>query len=179
MRFDKKSQLGFSVVKVRSGEDYLYLMRKNDRWKDYNFIGGHLEEVDHGNFERTARRELREEVPGIRGLDFDLVPLTPLLKVGPVYSKSANVVVLYQIAFFSVVLRQYPNFIYEIPHRSRNRLIGEDLMQSSTKNITAFAKLLAGMFDRGLKDLPLSWAEDLPSLKSVGLLHSNQLELDL
>ena len=72
----KQSRCAFVVIKHQvGGEDYL-LMRQSTSWKDLNFIGGHVEDKDARNFERAAKRELREEVPSFRGMSFELRPLT-------------------------------------------------------------------------------------------------------
>jgi 8-oxo-dGTP pyrophosphatase MutT (NUDIX family) len=78
-----------------------YLMRVDPKWKDINFIGGHEKDRDSGNFERTARRELWEEVPSIRDYrEFDVVPLTTELYYGPIESRSKGGTVEYELRFF-------------------------------------------------------------------------------
>ena len=79
----KESRIGLVVVKLSFAGEYFYLMRKNDKWKDYNFIGGHEIERDHGSLQRAANREFREEVPASRFIRYVLPQLTPVLKYGP------------------------------------------------------------------------------------------------
>jgi hypothetical protein len=69
----RKSRVAFVVIKLSVLGIAYYLMRVDSKWKDINLIGGHEKDRDSGDLEKTARRELGEEVPSIRDYNqFDM-----------------------------------------------------------------------------------------------------------
>ena len=73
----KTSRCGFVVIKLVIDADIYFVMRRNQRWSDLNFIGGHERPADRGSLQRAAKRELLEEVPALRvWKDFELLPLS-------------------------------------------------------------------------------------------------------
>jgi hypothetical protein len=164
MRAEKESKIGLAVMKLQFDENYFYLMRRNDKWKDYNFIGGHTSERDNGSLQRAANREVREEVPGSRFIRYALPQLTPVLTYGPVYSRSAHAMVIYKVQFFLISISVDPTpMLKSISLRSKNRLVSQTEIIKHNPAITNFAKLLDEHVEGGLANIPLSWSEKLPA----------------
>lgn len=97
MRYRKmdESKIGFAVVKLDFGGVPFFLMRKNEKWKDVNFIGGHENPRDQGSLLRAAQREFWEEVPSSRNVETKLEELTDQNSARPdvfqVRSKDRNI----------------------------------------------------------------------------------------
>lgn len=153
-------------------------MRRDPDWKDISFLGGHASERDRGKLERTARRELLEEMPAVRSFaHIDLKPLTEEFTYGPVYSPSAKSQVLYQLRFFLLVFGENPGPIVEsLGTRTPNTLIRQaDLSSPAGHQVAALVGVLAHRINGGLASLPYSWSTDLG--RSCHLPHKHQLEL--
>jgi len=177
----RKSRCGFVVIKFRVNDECYYLMREDPRWKDVNFIGGHECSRDGGSLERTARRELLEEVPSVRLVsDVELVPLTDEVVYGPVYSRSAESQVEYILDFFRLKFVNDPRPMLEAAGpRTHNKLIRERaLLVQGTYRVSKLVGFLGDILRGGLELIPCSWPDDIvTSLHHSSLLRVNQLEL--
>src|SRR5260370_1265938 len=143
----KVSHCAFVVIKLKLVDTPYWLMRRNERWKDVNFIGGHATDVDKGNFLRTARRELLEEVPAIhRFKSPELIPLTENVTYGPLFSKSARQQVQYQLRFYSLRFTENPQSLVEgllRQARTSNLFVREsDLFDRWKHQTSGFVKVL-------------------------------------
>jgi 8-oxo-dGTP pyrophosphatase MutT (NUDIX family) len=162
----KESQVALVVIKLKVQGQPCFLMRKNRKWEDISFIGGHVEDRDAGSFERSAYRELLEEVPPLRvNRDFNLTSLTSQIRYGPVYSRSANTTVNYDLQFFLVVFRNSPEIaIASLGQRSLNVLLTEnELLKPSLYRIAALVEVLNTQHKGGLSAIPYSWPGDIDS----------------
>jgi hypothetical protein len=178
---DKLSRIAFVVLKFKFSDDYFYLLRRNEKWHDLNFIGGHENERDRGSLRRAADRELKEEVPSSRNVQYSLSELTSILEVGPYFSRSAQKNVLYNVQFFLVgYLGDPTQMLASMSRRSKNRLVAQAELIKSSPAISRFALLLNSEFTGGIIDIPLSWRINLgPVSQYGGLLNSEQLDLNL
>ena len=178
----KQSRCAFIVIKHQvDGEDYL-LMRQSTSWKDLNFIGGHVENKDACNFERAAKRELREEVPSFRGVAFELQPLTKELTHGPIESLSAGCNVEYVLQFFSMKFLIDPSTVLnKITPRSKNVFVKQqDVLMSRGYRVSKLVAVLDKSLSGGLGSVPHSWSEDLSiTFRQLGLAPGDQMELPL
>jgi hypothetical protein len=177
------SRLGFVVIKLRVHAAPYYLMRSNPKWKDVNFIGGHEKPRDAGSLEKTARRELWEEVPSIRSYEtFHLEPLTGEVRHGPIFSKSRGDEVEYQIQFFLFKIDTSPEVLVEkISARSRNVWVSEDdLTYQSRLRISGLVSVLQQLLPGGLASIPYSSLCDLTAIQHrFHDVNTRQLELAL
>ena len=177
----KQSLCAFVVIKLKTSTDDWYLMRRNSVWKDINFIGGHAIDRDSQNLEKTAYRELLEEVPSLRTLkSFSFEPLTDKVEFGPVFSKSAGCRVKYILRFFLVQFKEQPHKLLEsLNGRTRNLLVRRrDLISPHKYSISQIVDLLKASLPRGLDSIPYSWKEDLEqALTSFPILFKQQDEL--
>jgi|GEM_PF-3614011 len=177
----KQSLCAFVVIKLRTSADDWYLMRRNSVWKDINFIGGHAIDRDLQNLEKTAYRELLEEVPTLRSLkSFRFEPLTDQLEFGPVFSKSAGCRVNYVMRFFLVEFKRRPRELLEsLNGRTRNVLVRRrDLTSSHRYSISQIVDFLDTSLPRGLDSIRYSWKEDLEQASTAfSILFRQQGEL--
>lgn len=160
----KKSRCGFVVIKLRVGGKVCFLMRQDARWNDLNFIGGHEEARDGASLKKAARRELLEEVPYLRSArSFELAPLTTRFMHGPVYSRSAECDVEYELQFFCVKFETTPEHMLEsLGPRSANKLVcQDDLLLPSSYRASKLVQVLCDKLSAGLQAIPFSWAEDV------------------
>jgi hypothetical protein len=122
----RKSRVAFVIIKLSVLGMAYYLMRVDPKWKDINLIGGHEKDRDSGNLEKTARRELWEEVPSIRDSEFYLVPLTSELHYGPIESRSKHEKVQYELRFFLLKIMNSPeNLVAGLGDRTKNIWVSE------------------------------------------------------
>jgi hypothetical protein len=159
-----KSRLGLVVIKLSVGSEPFFLMRLNAKWKDVNFIGGHEKERDGQNLGRTARRELWEEVPPVRGRDdFTLEPLTQVVHYGPILSRSRGNEVEYELQFFLLKIGQSPAGLADMfSSRTKNIWVSErDLMSQRRFRVSGLVTLLDSLFPGGLSAIPYSSPVDL------------------
>src|SRR6476660_8760636 len=121
------SRGGFVIIKLLIDDEVCLLLRKNPKWKDVNLIGGHEKDRDQGNLEKTALRELWEEVPSIRSMsDFSLVPLTTESKYGPVFSRSVGQDTVYLVQYFLLRIARDPSSLLDnLGLRTRNVLVSQ------------------------------------------------------
>lgn len=177
----KKSRCGFVVIKLQINDKSYHMMRENSRWKDINFIGGHERMRDRDNLETTARRELLEEVPSLRGFhEIELVSLTGEVSYGPIYSQSAETQVEYILNFFLVKFGSSPERVLKSAGpRTHNILVSEhELLFPRTYRVSELVGFLNEISTRGLGMIPYSWPDDIGStFQHSSLLQAGQLEL--
>lgn len=175
----KLSRLGFAVIKLQIDGDDFFLMRKNLKWKDVSFIGGHEMPKDSGNLLRAARRELLEEVPALRSFgSIELVPLTDSVSHGPRFSPSANAHVRYVIQFFLVRFGADPSDVVRgLGPRTPNLLLRqEELLTKRPFQVAGLVDLLHQVTHGGLPAIPYSWESNL-DLAGKGSSPLDQREL--
>lgn len=163
----RKARIGLTVVKALVADVPYLLMRANPQWKDISFIGGHEKARDGGDLQKTARRELWEEVPSIRSYtDFLLEPLTPELHYGPVHSRSRGDQADYEVQFFLLRIDSSPTiFVRSLGSRTRNIWIPEyDLLGSAKYRLSGYVELLDQNLSGGLRAIPYSFVSDLRPL---------------
>src|SRR5215468_12386507 len=124
---ENRSIVAFAIVKVAVAGAAYFLMRLNPKWKDINFVGGHAKERDAGSLERTARRELWEEVPSIRRYsEFHLEALTSRMRYGPIESLSRGGLIEYEVQFFLVRIDRSPEALVKmLGSRSKNLWVSQ------------------------------------------------------
>ena len=160
----------FVVIKFKiDGEEY-FLLRRDKDWNDLNLVGGHQESQDRGNFARTAKREMFEELSAWRGrAKAVLTPITERLCYGPVWSESANCESLYQLVFFGARLDVEPEVLVEIfGGGSKNFLVDYASLKEGMerKDVSSLLCLLEAEAPGGLQGIPLSVDRDLGELLS-------------
>jgi len=178
----RASRVGFVVIKLRAQGTPYYLMRLNAKWKDVNFVGGHEKPRDSGSLEKTAKRELWEEVPSIRSRKFHLQSLTKEVHHGPIVSKSKGTHVEYHLKFFLLKANLSPETLIKITSaRSRNVWVTEDELISQTRyRVSGLVAVLHHLLPGGLASIPYSFPADVRSIHSRFPQVSNeQLELAL
>src|SRR5262249_27251097 len=150
------------------------------KWRDINFIGGHSKDRDAGSLERTARRELWEEVPSIRYYsEFLLEPLTPKMPYGPIKSLSRGDVVKYEVQFFLVRVESSPQTLVEmLGSRSKNIWVSQyDLLLQARFRVSGLVRCLDESYPGGLDRIPYSSGIDLAFMRDrIERLNSKQLE---
>ena len=165
MRNCRETRCAFVVIKLKIyAKDYLFLRRDKD-WNDLNLIGGHQEEKDNGRFNRTARREMFEELSALRGnADVELRPITESICYGPVWSQSAKRESQYKIMFFLARLDTDPRILEKtLSSKSMNFLVDFESLKGAIerKDVSSFLGLLESIVPGGLEAIPYSWDRDL------------------
>ena len=155
----------FIVCKVCiGGKDYLVL-RRDSSWEDLNFIGGHQEPVDEGNYLATAMREVEEELPELKKFgNFELVPLTGETQFGPVWSVSAKSETLYKIRFFLLKFIEEPIVLNDlVSHNTPNVFVSQEdiTLRNEASNISQLVQLLESSFPGGISAIPHSWGKNI------------------
>ena len=161
----RQARCAFVVVKIKIYNKDYFILRRDRDWNDLNFIGGHQEEQDKGRFERTAKREMFEEMSALRGkAEVVLKPITEPICYGPVWSRSAKCESLYQLMFYLAQLDTEPSILEKtLSAQSGNFLVDCESLKVAIdqKDVSAFLKLLESEVPGGLEAIPYSWDRDL------------------
>lgn len=160
----RQSRIGLAVIKLRIDGERVFLMRRDRRWNDISFVGGHEEPRDNSSLVRAARRELLEEVPAFRAFtEFTLAPMTGEVTHGPVHSASAGTEVKYALQFFHVQFLSSPaSIVQTLGARSANMLMREDELRTERRfKVAEWVRLLDRAVNGGLLGIPFSWRQDL------------------
>ena len=168
MKILRKSRVAFVVIKLAVGGKSYFLMRYDPKWRDVNFIGGHVKDRDMADLRKTARRELWEEVPSVRPYDsIELEPLTSEVHYGPIHSRSRSDHVSYDLQFFLLKIGHHPEqFVQLLSLRSKNVWVAQDEMLNVGRfRISGLAKLLDESFPGGIAAIPDSSPTDLYKLR--------------
>ena len=180
----RQTRCAFVVIKLKIHNKDYYILRRDKDWNDLNLIGGHQELKDNGKFERTAKREMFEELSALRGkADVALKPITDLIRYGPVWSQSAKRESLYQLMFYLARLDTEPRVLEKtLGARSMNFLIDSVSLKSAMerKDVSAFLELLESEIPGGIEAIPYSFDSDLGGvLDKKVLLKDFQKQLPL
>jgi hypothetical protein len=153
------SRGGFVIIKLLIDDEVCLLLRKNPKWKDVNLIGGHQKDRDQGNLERTALRELWEEVPSIRTMtNYSLEPLVSEMEYGPIFSRSVGLETLYRIQYFLLRISEDPIYLLDnLGSRTRNVLVRQvDIIQNTSSRVSGLIMFLNRALPSGIQGIPLS-----------------------
>ncbi|MCR6736250.1 MAG: NUDIX hydrolase [Afipia sp.] len=153
------SRGGFVVIKLFVDGEICLLLRRNSKWKDLNLIGGHEKDRDQTNLEKTALRELWEEVPSIRAMsNFTLEPLGDLTQYGPIYSRSVGTETLYVLQYFLLKIGGDPTALLEnLGAKTRNVLVSQsEILQNGSGRISGLALFLDKFLPGGIRGIPMS-----------------------
>ena len=158
------ARVGLVVLKFRRAQRFVYLMRVNPTWKDVTFIGGHEKPRDRGDLAVTARRELWEEVPGLRtDKTLEVEPISDIISYGPIWSKSRHVKTIYSVQYFLLCSLANPGYLVRsIGKRSMNVWIEQDIL-SFRRSVTpsGFVFLLNKVHEGGLDGIPCTSCIDI------------------
>lgn len=152
------TRCAFIVCKVlKCGEPHLLLVR-DTRWGDLTLVGGHEERADNRDLERTARREVEEELGRIQS-PFQLIPLTDEITYGPTWSKSGKKIKSYVFKYFGIQFEKNP----QLPVTENDKGFAIEMIKESelfdAKDLSNVVKILLE-FSRGdLSWVPVSWEE--------------------
>jgi hypothetical protein len=170
-----------SVLKFKVVDDIFFLMRRDAKWGDVSFIGGHVSDKDGGDFRRAAYRELLEEVPVLRSQkeSIRLRPLSEELLHGPIFSPSANTLTQYDIAFFHISFIEDPSdCLALLTSKSANLLLSEtEILNGKSFALSGWVRLLDQHLLGGLHAIELSWPRPLKIDAPATI--PNQFQLDL
>jgi hypothetical protein len=178
----RTSRGGFVVIKLLVDDEVCLLLRKNAKWKDVNLIGGHIKDRDQGNLEKTALRELWEEVPSIRNMSgLALAPLTQEVKYGPVFSRSVGLQTVYFVQYFLLRITGDPAFLLEnLGARTRNVLVSQtSLIMNASHKVSGLVSFLDQLLPDGIRSISLSSSVNLRSAGRWSKRTLEQIELSL
>lgn len=183
---DKETRCAFVVIKLKIGGSDYFILRRDKDWNDLNLIGGHQEVSDNGKFERTAKREMFEELSALRGrAKFALAPITDKILYGPVWSESAKKQSTYRVQIYLAKLQEDPTVLEKtLTPRSMNFLVDSNELEGAIerKDVSAFVEVLENNVLGGLSAIPYSWDSDLVGVidnKVLQKTFQKQMALDL
>ncbi len=173
----RETRCAFVVIKLKIDDEDYFILRRDKDWNDLNLIGGHQEAKDNGNFERTAKREMFEELSALRGkAQVALQPIVEPFRYGPVWSQSSQCESLYQLMFYLAELDTEPSVLEKtLGARSMNYLVDSTSLKGAIqrKDVSAFLELLESKHPGGLEALPYSFDSDLGNVLSKNVLRKN------
>lgn len=178
--FAGTSRCAFVIIKIKANDEDHFFMRRDPSWQDINFIGGHDQPQDRGNFQRTAKRELLEEVPALRLFkSFKLQSLTPEVTYGPIYSLSARRQMEYLMRFFLLEFTEDPSSFFKgFQGKTQNILVSSRNIREHFYQMSGLVQVLEKNLSGGLEAIPYSWSIDLwNAVSESSLVEKNQLDL--
>lgn len=174
------SRCAFVIIKIKANDEDNFFMRRDPSWQDINFIGGHDLPQDRRDFQRTAKRELLEEVPALRLFkSFKLESLTPEVSHGPIYSLSARRQMQYVLRFFLLQFTRDPSSFFQgFQGKTQNILVSSRNIREHFFQMSGLVQVLEQSLSGGLEAIPYSWPVDLGNAVSEStLVEKNQLDL--
>jgi hypothetical protein len=140
---------------LKCGKPHLLFVR--DRvWGDLTLVGGHEEPGDRCNLERTARREVEEEL-GSFDVPFRLIPLTDEVTYGPTWSESAKMIKSYVFKYFGIEFEKDPRIhVGQTDKGFPLELICEDDLPK-TVELSNVVKAFLNRPGIDLRKVPVSW----------------------
>jgi ADP-ribose pyrophosphatase YjhB (NUDIX family) len=125
-------------------------------WGDLTLVGGHEEPGDDKNLERTARREVEEEL-GRLDIPFRLIPLTDEIRYGPTWSESTKMIKSYIFMYYGIEFEGNPKIEVEQTDKGfALEMIREENLPH-TKDLSNVVKILLDRPEIDLQKVPVSW----------------------
>jgi hypothetical protein len=174
------SRCAFVIIKIKANDEDNFFMRRDPSWQDINFIGGHDQPQDRGDFKRTAKRELLEEVSALRLFkSFKLELLTSEVPYGPIYSLSARRQMQYVLSFFLLQFTEDPSSFFKgFQGKTQNILVSSRNIREHFYQMSGLVQVLEHSLSGGLEAIPYSWPVDLwDAVSESALVEKNQLDL--
>jgi hypothetical protein len=174
------SRCAFVIIKIKANDEDYFFMRRDPSWQDINFIGGHDQPQDRGKLQRTAKRELLEEVPALRSFNaFKLESLTAEVPHGPIYSLSARRQMQYVLRFFLLQFTEDPSSFFKgFQGKTQNILVSNRNIREHFYQMSGLVQVLEHSLSGGLEVIPYSWPIDLwNAISESALVEKNQLDL--
>lgn len=106
----RTSRAAYGIIKHRFDSGDLYLLQRNAGWgQRFNFVSGHLEKDDEGDFAVTMIREVEEELPPLKHeREFMLRALSKEPFEAIAFSLSAGVETIYTFRVFQILFLVTP-----------------------------------------------------------------------
>lgn len=159
----RTSELACVVIRLRIDERPHLLMRAHRAWKDWSFVGGHVEADESEDWLRAACRETEEEMAPLRcGLDVEVAPLAlPASVWGPVASRSSGKLTIYRAAWYHLRFLRDPALCLAALPSERFLLLDEENLRRRprSRDISGLVAQLERVAPRGLDELPFAWPE--------------------
>jgi len=159
----RHSELSLVLIRLKVNSESHHVLIRHKKWRDWSFVGGHVESHEKNDWARAAVRECNEELaPLVFGRDFTLLPLLDQpLRWGPVPSKSAdNEPTLYTAQIFALRFLKSPAECLARLPMDEFCLVRESELVDRTRNSNA---LTARAIDK-VNPTSLSWDTTLSSL---------------
>lgn len=157
------SDLALVVIRLRINAEPFHVLIKHEKWRDWTFVGGHVEPNEKNEWARAAVRECNEELAPLKYEDdFTLLPLLDQpLRWGPVSSLSAGgEATIYTAQIFALRFLKPPaECLMKLP-RDDFRLVRESDIIGSRRNTDTLAARAINKVDRNA----LAWDGALSSL---------------
>jgi hypothetical protein len=144
------------------------LLRANWKWKDWSFVGGHVEPGEEDDWHMTAVRETQEEMPPLRESEDFVVEDTRAVLSWTAPSKSAaGELTQYHVRCFVLQFKRDPRELLPRLRSEEFIVASESWLKAGPRNVgETVVRVLHEVEDR-LGPLDLSWpdpirSEDLP-----------------
>lgn len=114
----RHSSIAFVFVSFNIEGERTMLLRANWKWKDWSFVGGHVEPGEENDWRVTAVRETQEEMPPLRESEDFVVEDTRAVLSWTAPSKSAaGELTQYKVRCFVLLFKRDPR---ELLHRLKS-----------------------------------------------------------
>ncbi len=109
-----QSNIVYALIKLKINGKDLLLLRYNKKWKDFSFVGGHVEKDEEDNWEKAIIKEIEEELPHSQfGYNFKVSPYTKKLFLPDRISKTTGKMTRYSVQWYHLNFIKNPLIFVE------------------------------------------------------------------
>ena len=157
----RRSSIAFVLVRLDLGRERALLLRENDKWRDWSFVGGHVEPGEEGDWTKTAIRETEEEMLPLQHLKHFLIEELPVKTITwQAASRSASGVLTdYAVRCYLLTFVHSPEAMLSQLSDGRFILAGESWLRSHPPDVGDTVVRTLSHLGEGLGALPLSWPD--------------------
>lgn len=175
----RHSSIAFVFVSFNVEGERTMLLRANWKWKDWSFVGGHVEPGEEHDWHMTAVRETQEEMPPLRESEDFVVEDTRAVLSWTAPSKSAaGELTQYEVRCFVLLFKRDPR---ELLSRLRNDefiVASESWLKAGPRHVgETVVRVLQEVEDK-LGPLQLSWPELIRSEELPFSVRGRRAQLD-
>lgn len=160
----RRSSIAFVFVSFNVEGERTILLRANWKWKDWSFVGGHVEPGEEDDWRITAVRETQEEMPPLRESEDFVVEDTRTVLSWTAPSKSAaGELTQYNVRCFILLFKRDPREFLSQLRNDEFIVASESWLKAGPPHVgDTVVRVLREMESR-LGTLRLSWPDPIRS----------------
>lgn len=160
----RRSSIAFVFISFNVEGERTILLRANWKWKDWSFVGGHVEPGEEDDWHMTAVRETQEEMPPLRESEDFVVEDTPAVLTWTAPSKSASgELTQYQVRCFVLLFKRDPRELLSRLRHDEFIVARESWVKAGPPNVGETVIRVLHEVENNFGPLRLSWPDPIRS----------------